>query len=225
MRHGEKDVLWSGQVRWYAKSSGTTNDKSKFIPVSKECLQDTHYRGGTDAVALYLGQNPRSRMFDGKALILGGSHAPNYNLPHSLVGDLSAILIENASPFVNYFRIPSKKVALLGDFEEKRERIAQAAIREKRDEPERSSVVDVVRIDSCHGHFRQNPPGRRMAGHRGLLPRRRSLYPLPRTIPATRHCIRHALHGNVQCQRRVLRATKRFARPVHAPDDRLRSVL
>ena len=130
MRHGEKDVLWSGQVRWYAKSSGTTNDKSKFIPVSKECLQDTHYRGGTDAVALYLGQNPRSRMFDGKALILGGSHSPNYNLPHSLVGDLSAILIENASPFVNYFRIPSKKVALLGDFEEKRERIAQAAIRE-----------------------------------------------------------------------------------------------
>ena len=106
------------------------NDKSKFIPVSKECLQDTHYRGGTDAVALYLGQNPRSRMFDGKALILGGSHSPNYNLPHSLVGDLSAILIENVSPFVNHFRIPSKEIALLGDFEEKREKIARAAIRE-----------------------------------------------------------------------------------------------
>ena len=130
MRRGEKDVLWSGKVRWYAKSSGTTNDKSKFIPVSKECLQDTHYRGGTDAVALYLGQNPRSRMFDGKALILGGSHSPNYNLPHSLVGDLSAILIENVSPFVNHFRIPSKEIALLGDFEEKREKIARAAIRE-----------------------------------------------------------------------------------------------
>lgn len=123
-------MLWSGKVRWYAKSSGTTNDKSKFIPVSKECLQDTHYRGGTDAVALYLGQNPRSRMFDGKALILGGSHSPNYNLPHSLVGDLSAILIENVSPFVNHFRIPSKEIALLGDFEEKREKIARAAIRE-----------------------------------------------------------------------------------------------
>ena len=118
------------KVRWYAKSSGTTNDKSKFIPVSKECLQDTHYRGGMDAVALYLGQNPRSRMFDGKALILGGSHSPNYNLPHSLVGDLSAILIENVSPFVNHFRIPSKEIALLGDFEEKREKIARAAIRE-----------------------------------------------------------------------------------------------
>ena len=84
----------------------------------------------TDAVALYLGQNPRSRMFDGKALILGGSHSPNYNLPHSLVGDLSAILIENVSPFVNHFRIPSKEIALLGDFEEKREKIARAAIRE-----------------------------------------------------------------------------------------------
>ena len=69
-------------------------------------------------------------MFDGKALILGGSHSPNYNLPHSLVGDLSAILIENVSPFVNHFRIPSKEIALLGDFEEKREKIARAAIRE-----------------------------------------------------------------------------------------------
>ena len=107
-------------------------------------------------VALYLGQNPRSRMFDGKALILGGSHSPNYNLPHSLVGDLSAILIENVSPFVNHFRIPSKEIALLGDFEEKREKIARAAIREN---------VDVVRIDSRHGHFRQDPSGGRMAGH------------------------------------------------------------
>ena len=102
-------------------------------------------------------------MFDGKALILGGSHSPNYNLPHSLVGDLSAILIENVSPFVNHFRIPSKEIALLGDFEEKREKIARAAI--KRNEPEWCSVVDVVRIDSRHGHFRQDPSGGRMAGH------------------------------------------------------------
>ncbi len=130
MRRGESDVLWKGKVRWYAKSSGTTNDKSKFIPVSKECLHDTHYRGGTDAVAIYLGNNPKSRIFDGKALILGGSHAPNYNLPQSLVGDLSAILIENISPFVNHFRIPSKDIALLSDFEEKREKIARTAMNE-----------------------------------------------------------------------------------------------
>ncbi len=130
MRHGEQDVLWKGRVHWFAKSSGTTNDKSKFIPVSKECLKDTHYRGGTDSVAMYLGNNPQSRMFNGKALILGGSHAPNYNLPHSLVGDLSAIMIENVSKFVNHFRIPSKETALLSDFEKKREQIARMAIHE-----------------------------------------------------------------------------------------------
>lgn len=128
MRHGEKNVLWPGQTRWYAKSSGTTNDKSKFIPVTKDCLDDTHYRGGTDAVILYLGNNPKSHMFSGRALILGGSHAPNYNLEHSLVGDLSAILIENVSAFVNHFRTPSKEIALLSDFEEKRNRIAEVAI-------------------------------------------------------------------------------------------------
>ena len=124
MRHGESDILWPGRVKWYAKSSGTTNDKSKFIPVSREGLDDLHYKGGTDSVALYLRNYPDSRMFSGKALILGGSHAPNYNLRHSLVGDLSAILIENINPLVNLVRVPSKEIALLSDFEEKMERIA-----------------------------------------------------------------------------------------------------
>lgn len=128
MRQGERDLLWRGQVRWYAKSSGTTNDKSKFIPVSKEGLHDTHYAGGTDAVAWYLRNNPHSRLFDGKALILGGSHAPNYNLKDSLVGDLSAILIENINPLVNLVRVPRKSTALLSDFEVKRDRIAREAI-------------------------------------------------------------------------------------------------
>ena len=125
MRQGEADVLWPGTVKWYAKSSGTTSDKSKFIPVSRDGLHDTHYRGGTDAVVWYLRNYPQSRIFDGKALILGGSHAPNYNLPHSLVGDLSAILIENINPMVNMVRVPCKATALLGDFEQKRERIAR----------------------------------------------------------------------------------------------------
>lgn len=109
MRHGERDVLWPGRVKWYAKSSGTTNDKSKFIPVSPDGLHDTHYRGGQDGVALYLRNNPHSRMFDGKGLILGGSHSPNYNLPGSLVGDLSAILIENINPLVNMVRVPKNR--------------------------------------------------------------------------------------------------------------------
>ena len=129
MRQGEHDVLWPGAVWWYAKSSGTPNDKSKFIPVSPDGLKRLHYRGGTDAVALYLRNNPDSRMFDGRGLILGGSHAPNYNLPGSLVGDLSAILIENINPIVNLIRVPSKKTALLSDFELKRDRIAQEAIK------------------------------------------------------------------------------------------------
>ena len=130
MRQGEEDVLWPGAVRWYAKSSGTTNDKSKFIPVSRDGLRDTHYAGGKDAVVWYLRNNPGSRVFDGKALILGGSHAPNYNLKNSLVGDLSAILIENTNPLVNMVRVPGKSVALLADFEEKREKIARMTVNE-----------------------------------------------------------------------------------------------
>ena len=128
MRQGESDVLWPGRVKWYAKSSGTTNDKSKFIPVSPDGLKRVHYKGGADVVTLYLRNNPQSRMFDGKGLILGGSHAPNYNLPGSLVGDLSAILIENINPLVNMVRVPSKKTALLSDFEIKRDRIAREAL-------------------------------------------------------------------------------------------------
>ncbi len=125
MRHGDENVLWPGQTRWYAKSSGTTNDKSKFIPISPEGLKNIHYKGGADVVALYLRNHPDSRIFDGKSLILGGSHSPNYDQNGSLVGDLSAILIENINPIVNFFRVPKKKTALLSDFEVKRDRIAK----------------------------------------------------------------------------------------------------
>ena len=128
MRHGERDVLWPGRTRWYAKSSGTTNDKSKFIPVTREGLQRIHYAGPFDSVAFYLRNNPESRLFDGRAMILGGSHAPNYNLPGSLVGDLSAILIENMNPLANLVRVPRKETALLSDFEVKRDRIAREAM-------------------------------------------------------------------------------------------------
>ena len=128
MRRGERDVLWPGHVKWYAKSSGTTNDKSKFLPVSSEGLHHIHYAGPFDSVAFYLQNNPKSRIFDGRAMILGGSHAPNYNLPGSLVGDLSAILIENMNPLANLVRVPKKKTALLSDFEVKRDRIAREAM-------------------------------------------------------------------------------------------------
>ena len=127
MREGKSDVLWKGKVSWFAKSSGTTNDKSKFIPVSRQGLKDTHYMGGTDCLASYFAINPKSRLFSGKSLILGGSHAPNLNTPDSLVGDLSAILIENVPAVVNLTRIPPKNIALLSDFEEKRDKIARFA--------------------------------------------------------------------------------------------------
>ena len=128
MRHGERNVLWPGRVRWYAKSSGTTNDKSKFIPVSAEGLQRIHYAGGRDCIALYLMNRPDSRMFDGKGLILGGSHQPNYDVANALVGDLSAILIENMNAVVSLARVPKKETALLSDFEVKRDRIARETI-------------------------------------------------------------------------------------------------
>ena len=128
MREGKKDILWPGQVRWYAKSSGTTNDKSKFIPVSMDGLKKIHYLGGRDCVSCYLAINPKSNILRGKSLILGGSHAPNLNTPNSLVGDLSAILIENVPRAVNLTRVPKKEIALLSDFEKKRDLIARTAM-------------------------------------------------------------------------------------------------
>ncbi|MBR1538434.1 MAG: GH3 auxin-responsive promoter family protein [Bacteroidales bacterium] len=130
MRHGESDILWPGTVKWYAKSSGTTSDKSKFIPVSSEGLQKAHYQGGFDSLAFYLRNYPESRIFDGKALILGGSHAPNYNVKDSLVGDVSAIMLENIHPIANLVRIPKKETALISDFEVKRDRIARETMNE-----------------------------------------------------------------------------------------------
>lgn len=128
MRHGEENILWPGLVKWYAKSSGTTNDKSKFIPVTQAGLAHIHYQGPKDCVTFYLRNNPKSRIFDGKSLILGGSHSANYNLPNSLVGDLSAILIENITPMAELFRVPKKATALLSDFEVKRDRIAHETL-------------------------------------------------------------------------------------------------
>ena len=74
LREGQKNLLWPGEIKWFAKSSGTTNDKSKFIPVSKECLEECHYRGGRDVLVIYMQNNPETKMFKGKGLTLGGSH-------------------------------------------------------------------------------------------------------------------------------------------------------
>ena len=119
MLQGQKDVLWPGLCRWFAKSSGTTSDKSKYIPVTDDALRLTHYRGATDSMVIYLALNPASRIMTGKGLILGGSFS-HEQLPAGIhAGDLSATLIQNVTPLVNFIRTPSKQVALMGEWEAK----------------------------------------------------------------------------------------------------------
>ncbi|NTV84751.1 MAG: GH3 auxin-responsive promoter family protein, partial [Bacteroidales bacterium] len=130
LRQGENNLLWPGEIKWFAKSSGTTNDKSKFIPVSKESLEECHFRGGKDVLALYCQNNPETTIFKGKGLTLGGSHRiDNFN-NQSYYGDLSAILIENLPFWTEFIRTPSQEVALMEKFEEKLERIAMESIQE-----------------------------------------------------------------------------------------------
>ncbi|MBO7379762.1 MAG: GH3 auxin-responsive promoter family protein [Bacteroidales bacterium] len=128
MLRGERSILWPGLCRWFAKSSGTTSDKSKFIPVTSDALHRTHYRGGTDVVAIYLSLNPQSRMMSGKGLILGGSSAPTPLAPglDIRVGDLSACLIQNVNPLVNAIRTPSKDIALMDEWEAKLKALTEA---------------------------------------------------------------------------------------------------
>jgi len=129
IRSGEQNILWSSDITWFAKSSGTTADKSKFIPVSKEALETCHYQGGYDVLAIYAQQNPKTRIFTSKTLTLGGSHEINRKENHSRYGDLSAILIENIPRWVNLVRAPPAKVALLADFEKKLEQIAKISVK------------------------------------------------------------------------------------------------
>lgn len=128
MINGESNLIWPSPVKWFAQSSGTTNDKSKFIPVTREILKEAHYKGGFDCVALYLRQNPKSRFFDGKGLILGGSHKPSPLNDHVSCGDLSAVLLQNLSPLVNLVRVPEKKVILMDEWESKIKAIVKGTI-------------------------------------------------------------------------------------------------
>ncbi len=116
---GEPDVLWPGTIKWFSKSSGTTNDRSKFIPVSEEALEDCHFKGGKDMLAIYLDSRPDSEIFAGRGLPIGGSHEVNKFNEHSYYGDLSAVLIQNTPHVFNLFRATSKKVALMSGWEDK----------------------------------------------------------------------------------------------------------
>ncbi|MDR2496549.1 MAG: GH3 auxin-responsive promoter family protein [Tannerellaceae bacterium] len=126
MINGEKNILWPGQVKWFAKSSGTTSDKSKFIPMTRE-IRAAQYQGGFDAVAAYLRHNPGSRFFSGKGLILGGSHSLSPLNRQAHCGDLSAVLIQKLNPLVNLIRVPGKRIILMDEWEQKIEAIVNSA--------------------------------------------------------------------------------------------------
>ena len=129
IRDGEQNILWPSPIAWFAKSSGTTGDKSKFIPVSKEALKYCHYRGGYDVLAIYARQYPKTKVFTSKTLTLGGSHQIDRKENQSRYGDLSAILIENIPRWADFIRTPPAKITLLSDFDEKLERTAEFSIK------------------------------------------------------------------------------------------------
>jgi hypothetical protein len=130
LREGKENLIWPGEIRWFAQSSGTTSDKSKFIPVSTEALEDCHYRGAKDILAIYTNNNPETKIFSGKGLTIGGSHQVNNFNNQSFYGDLSAILLENTPFWVSFIRTPNTKIALMQKWEEKLEMAYEATLYE-----------------------------------------------------------------------------------------------
>ena len=130
MRQGQQNLLWPSEIKWFAKSSGTTSTKSKFIPVSRESLEECHFKGGKDLLSLYCMSNPETRIFTGKGLRLGGSTSINNLNNDSFYGDLSAIIIENLPFWVTMISTPSNKISLMDEWESKIEAIARSTIQE-----------------------------------------------------------------------------------------------
>ena len=128
-RQGEQNVFWESPIKWFAKSSGTTNAKSKFIPVSNEALEDCHYKGSKDLLCLYLSNNENSELFTGKSLRLGGS-SQIYEDNNSYFGDLSAILIENMPMWAEFSSTPCNKTSLMSEWESKMAAIINETQRE-----------------------------------------------------------------------------------------------
>jgi hypothetical protein len=123
---GNQNVIWPSQITWFAKSSGTTSSRSKFIPVSKEALEECHYKGGKDLLAIYVNNYPDTRLFSGKSLVIGGSQQVNKldKSENSYYGDVSAVLMKNMPFFSQYLRTPKLEVALMDDWEKKLELMA-----------------------------------------------------------------------------------------------------
>jgi hypothetical protein len=130
MMQGEENVLWPTPVTWFAKSSGTTSDKSKFIPVSDESMQDGHYKASKDVLTLYYNNFPSSDLLTGKGLVIGGSHNI-YPLNEEIqFGDLSAVLMQNAPFWTNWIRTPDLSILLMDEWETKIEKLAESTIKE-----------------------------------------------------------------------------------------------
>jgi len=123
MQAGEENVLWPGRVKWFARSSGTTNAKSKFIPITAESLENCHYQGGKDIISLYTAACPDNHLFSGKTLSLGGTQEKD-QAHDKYCGDLSAILMSNLPFWIQLIRTPNLEIALLGEWEEKIKQIA-----------------------------------------------------------------------------------------------------
>lgn len=127
---GELNVLWPKKTNWFAKSSGTTEAKSKFIPVTKDSLEECHYKGGKDLLALYYNNHPKRKLYNGKHLIIGGSAQINQLSTDSYFGDLSAIIVKNLPFWAEIRRTPSKEIALMSEWESKIEKMARSTINE-----------------------------------------------------------------------------------------------
>jgi len=127
---GEQNVLWNTPIYWFAKSSGTTSDRSKFIPVSDESLQDCHYKAAKDVLTLYYAYNPDSDLLTGKGLVIGGSHNIHQVNEDVQYGDLSAVLLQNTPFWGSWIRTPELSIALMDEWEEKIEKLAYSTIKE-----------------------------------------------------------------------------------------------
>lgn len=126
MMRGEQNILWPSEVRWFAKSSGTTGAKSKFIPVTYESLEECHFQGGKDALLFYYNNKPDSKIFDGKGLVMGGSHQINKGSADSYFGDLSAVMMQNMPFWAHYFRTPDLEIAIMDNWDAKIEKMVAA---------------------------------------------------------------------------------------------------
>ena len=129
IRKGEQKILWGTDIKWFAKSSGTTSDKSKFIPLSQESLEECHYKGGKDLLSIYCNNFPDTEIFDGKGLAMGGSHQICEVNNDVFYGDLSAILMQNLPYWAEFMRTPGLSIALMDEWEEKIEKMAEVTSR------------------------------------------------------------------------------------------------